>query len=197
MPQINLVHDRQVAVSKNERKSRGLFFASVGIALVAVASFGSLSLKAESLGRDEAQVNLKLSKLKPLVAQTESNERQTSELVPKLQTLENAQKTSDKWAHILQHLTRNTPTGVWLTSLRGSSDDLKKPIAVTLDGKGGDQKLIADLILRAQALPDLANVNLKYSELRQDASVNDIAFEVSADVAGTDPQAAKTTGSGT
>jgi Tfp pilus assembly protein PilN len=198
MPQINLIYDKQVAVHQNERKVRGLFFTSVGIGVASVLLFGSLQLQAEVIRRDESQLNLKLSKLKPLVALTEANEKLTSSLLPRLQTLENAQKTSDKWAHILAHFTHNTPDGVWLTGVKGASDDPKKPISVTFDGKGADQKMIADLMLRAEGLPDLTNVNLKYSELRPGAEGTSIDFEVGAEVVGTDPTAAaKPTGSGT
>ncbi len=197
MPLINLVHDRQVAIRKNEQKARGLFFASVGILVVSVMVFGSLSLQADSFGRDQAQLSLRLSKLKPLVAETESNEKETANLLPRVDTLENAQKTSDRWAHILTHLTKNMPDGLWLTAVRGSSDDAKKPIGLTLAGKGADQKTIADLILRTESLPDLQNVNLKYSELRQDAEANSIEFEVVADITGTEPPVVKPVGSGT
>lgn len=194
MPQINLVHDRQIATHRNERKSRVLFFAAVSFAALSVVVFGSLTLQAEALARDKARLSLRLSKLKPLVGQTEDNEKQIAALMPRLQTLEDAQKNCDKWAHILAHLTRNTPTGVWLTAVRGTAEDAKKPITVTIVGKGMDQKLIADLILRAQALPDLANVNLKYSEMQPGTDTNAIEFEFGADLAGTDP-AAKTAGS--
>ena len=189
MPQINLVHDRQLATHRNERKSRYLFFASVGVAGIAVLVFGSLTLQAEGLARDKARLSAQLSKLKPLVGQTEANEREIGALMPRVQTLEDAQKSSDKWAHILAHLAHNTPTGVWLTALRGSADDAKKPIAVTIMGKGNDQKLIADLIMRAQSLPDLENVNLKYSELQPGNDSNAIEFEFGGDLAGSDPNA--------
>jgi Tfp pilus assembly protein PilN len=196
MPLINLVYDRQALIRKNERKARSFFFASVGILVLSVALCGSFLLQVDSLARDQAQLNLRLSELKPLVAETVSNERLTAELTPRLTTLEGAQKTSDRWTHILAHLTHNTPKGLWLTALRGTGDDPKKPIGVTLAGKGEDQKTIADLIIRAQALPDLVNVNLKYSELAQGGESHAIDFEVDADIAGTDPAQDKPAGSG-
>jgi len=196
MPTINLVHDRQVAIRKSEQKARGLFFTSVGIFVGSVLLYGSLSLKADGLGRDQAQANLKLSQLKPLVAKTEFNEKLTNELLPRVDTLENAQKTSDRWSRILAHFTQNTPSGVWLTALKANCDDVKKPISLTLTGKGVDQKTIADLILRASSLQDLENVNLKYSELRQESENHAIDFEVGADVSGTEPVVPKPAGSG-
>lgn len=185
MPFINLIQEQQFTVRQNERKSRGLFFTFAGVLCSSVLAAGYLFIEAGQLADKEQQLKQKLEKLQPQIQQTEVNSRQIAVIAPKLTTLESAQKTTQKWTRILDHLSRNMPDSVWLTNLRCVASDPTKPIQLTLNGLSVTQEGVGDLILRTQRSAELENVQLKFTQEKIVETSKGIEFEIAADLVGT------------
>jgi Tfp pilus assembly protein PilN len=188
MPLINLVQERQQATRRNENQARILFFACVGVSGLSVFGFLTLSLVAVGVNATAARMKADLAKVAPQERIMQANERDFNALQPRLVVLQTATKMTDKWNRILTSLVTETPSGAWLTAIHGNCQDPKKPILVGLVGKGSEQRVIADLMLRTQTMDDLENVSLKFTEKHTDSEADTIDFELDADVKGTAPE---------
>ncbi|MFX8681139.1 PilN domain-containing protein, partial [Acinetobacter baumannii] len=56
---------------------------------------------------------------------------------------------------MLNHLTKNTPPGIWLTGVRSFQQDRTKPLTITFAGMGDSQETIGKMILALQECQDL------------------------------------------
>lgn len=188
MPLINLIHEQRLATRRSERKSQVLFLAFVGVMLTAAGGFVLGTYEADRLHDEEASLQAQIDRAKPLLAQTEANQRQRSELMPRLSTLEDAQTTTERWGRVLGYLTTQTPPQAWLTGVRCLGSDPKKPIVLSFSGVALAQEPVGELILRLQNSDDLANVNLKFTQEKLIDQSKATEFLVEADIVGTEPK---------
>lgn len=185
MPLINLIQEQRALARKTEAKARLLFFGFVGVGAVSFVSFGYFLFQTDSLMREEASLLAQTQKMQPIITKIEADERAFSLMQPRLRTLEDAIRSTDKWTGILNHLLVQTPQNTWLTGIRTTGADPTKPISVSFLGLSAKQQLVGEFIMRLQNCSNLENVSLKYTQEKIVDRGTGIEFEISADVYGT------------
>ena len=191
MPYINLIQEQRAVARRNEIRTRAGFFAFIGIGFVSVMGYGALYLKGQDLKSQEASLQAELQRLEPIKKQIESNKKVESELQPRLTTLLDAQQLTDRWIHILNHFTTQTPGNTWLTKVQSSINDPQKGVMVTLTGMSTSQDPVGEFMQRTQNEPNLEGVTLKYTNEKPTMGGPAIEFELEAEVAGTAPKKTK------
>ncbi|MEZ0325286.1 MAG: PilN domain-containing protein [Fimbriimonas sp.] len=191
MPYINLIQEQRASSRKNEVRARAGFFTFVGVGVVSVLSYGGLFLKNADLKDKEASLVLELQRLEPMKKQIEANKEIESGLQPRLVSLEEAQQLTDRWIHILNHFTTQTPKNTWLTNVRSAANDPQKGVMVSLIGMSTSQDPVGEFMQRVQNEPNLTGVNLKYTNEKPTLGGPAIEFELEAEVAGTAPKKTK------
>lgn len=192
MPYINLIQEQRLAAQASERKARSFFFIFVGALTVSVLSYGFLSVESMLVGGQAAAIDTQNKKNLPLVKQIEKNTKDLAELTPRLNTLQDAQTVTDRWNRILSHLVVQTPSTAWLTAIHCMSTDPTKPTQITFSGVSTAQAPIGEFIMRLQNLPDLDNVNLKYTNEKLISTTRATEFQLDCDIVGTAEQKVKT-----
>ncbi len=185
MPFINLIQEHVLAAKRERKRAKVSLVCFVAATSVAVGATGFCMYEGESLDAQIAQLKHDSDKHKAILGEIEENQRQLADLGPRLQTLSNAQVMSQRWATILDHLSKQTPPGSWLTALRSSGTDPAKPLQASFQGLSARQELVGEFILRLQACKELENVNLRYTAEKIVANGKGIEFDVQADIAGT------------
>src|SRR5579885_3369336 len=188
MPFVNLIHEQRVAAERADRKSKLFFLAFVAVMVSSAGAFAMLSLSTKSVHDEEAALQAQIERAKPLIAQTNANNLEKSNLMPRLSTLQDAVGDTQRWNRVLTYLTVQTPPQAWLTAIRCQSADPKKPISVTFTGVAMSQDPVGDLILRMQNSPDLGNVSLNYTQEKLIQQTKTTEFQVNADLVGTAPK---------
>lgn len=136
MPNVNLIHERQMVALRIEKRSRMLMLALSGVMAISVLAFFGLSIESDSVSKQTEHIKSELAKLEPYVKQIAATDKESNDLMPQLETLESAQTTCGKWEQVLTHFMSQTPKGSWLTSVRGNATDPNKAISLVVDGKG-------------------------------------------------------------
>ena len=191
MPNINLIQDQRSGIRQQEKKSRLLLFVFGGVTCLSVLGFGSLMAATDQVNGRYQELQRQFQKLEPVVKEIESNDKDLQILAPRLTTLQGAQEATNRWSRILDHLSRNVPSGVWLTNLRCVTTDPTKPVMVSVTGMSATQDAVGDLILRMQGCSDLTNVTLKYTQEKVVEAKKGLEFEVTGDIVGTEEKKAK------
>lgn len=184
MPLINLIQEQRQSVRKTEARVRALVFGVAGMGGLTFVVAGWFLLQTGLLELRADSLEDKLKKVEPALTAIESNERAIGQLRPRLATLTKAQEGTGKWVDILDHLSRHTPQGVWLTDMRTSQSDPTKPVQISLKGVGGSQDAIGAFLLRLQSSERLERVALKFTQERVNALGEGIEFDVIAFVKG-------------
>jgi Tfp pilus assembly protein PilN len=185
MPLINLIQEQRLATLKNEKASRLFFITFAASAALSVVGLGFLTFLKESADSEESSLKAKAQKLQPLLDEIANYESEYGKLSPRVTTLVNAQETTSRWNRVLTHLSTQTPTETWLTNIRASQPDLKKPVQIAFVGLSARQELIGELILRLQGCTDLTDVGLKFSQEKNIQFGRQLEFEVNAGLDGT------------
>jgi Tfp pilus assembly protein PilN len=178
MPLINLIQEQRQSVKATEAKIRILVFGVAGMGGLTVLATGWLLLQTGLLELRAASLEDRLKKVEPALQAIEANESEIGRLRPRLATLTKAQEGTGKWIDILDHLSRHTPEGVWLTDMRTSQSDPTRPVQVSIKGVGGSQDAIGAFLLRLQASERLERVALKFTQERVNALGEGIEFDV-------------------
>lgn len=185
MPMINLIHEQRQAQRAAAAKARALVFGLGFVTAGSYLGFLFLLFLTASVEADCSQMQAKLQKMRPIVEQIEAQEKRLADMSPKVAILENAQQATAKWQRVMEHLTQNTPPGIWLTNVRSSTTDPKNPVQVSFTGLSGDQDSVGGYILRLQNCPELADVNLKFTQEKATQFGPTLEFEISGSVVGT------------
>jgi Tfp pilus assembly protein PilN len=185
MPFINLIHEQRVAARREERKSKTLFLAFVGVMVASVGGFVVGSFESSKLSDEEASLQAQIQRAEPLIRRTEQNDRLKAELAPRVKTLEDAHAASQRWARVLDYFTTQTPPDTYLTSIRCTAGDAQKPVSLALSGIATRQEPVGELILRLQNCEDLENVGLKFTQEKLIDMAKATEFMVEGDLAGT------------
>lgn len=186
MPSINLIYEQRVALRQRERRTRAFFLTFLGVSIFSAATLGGLYLQTEDLRGEAAAASRKLTKLQPVMNAIEEREGEMKSMGPRLATLEDAQKATQRWSRILDFLTRNMPEGTWLTNIRSQQSNPSEPVTATMIGLSSSQDAVANLLLRLRRNADFDTVELKYTQEDTSAGrVGALKFEIVATVAGT------------
>lgn len=185
MPLINLIHEQRLLVRQREQKIRILLLASVSVGAFAFLATGFYLFNTARFQVMVGALEAKQRTLEPLMKQLKSNERDQSVMEPKLTTLTNATKATEKWNRIMGHLTTNVPGTLWLTSIRtNQSTNAEEGVALTFGGYSLNHDDIGEFLLRLEACEDLEGVTLKFSQERSVDRNRLLEFEINATLAG-------------
>lgn len=186
MPLINLIQEQRIEARARERKVQISLLATLGIGALCLVATGGLMLDAARLNMRAYALEQKQKEMKPLVEELAANTEEIERLQPRIQTLEEATDTTERWARILEYLTTNTPPDAWLNSVKGFQQDRTKPLVVTLNGVGLSQVAVGDLLLRIQANPEFESASLKFTQPKYALSgQKQFEFEIEASLANT------------
>lgn len=185
MPLINLIQEEKLAERRLERQVRVYFFGFVGTGIAGVGAFGFLLYLSDTLQGEEGRLKAQAQKVAPQLKAIEESEKRYSELSPRVKTLVDAQAMTSRWDRILTHLSVNTPQDTWLTGLRTSQSDPEKPIEIAFVGISSLQERVGEYMLRLQNCPDLASVNLRFTQEKLTTNGRGIEFDIGSHVAGT------------
>src|SRR5579871_1980763 len=158
MPFVNLIQEHRLAIQADERKARTGFFVFVGALVISGGSFGFFTMESIMVSKQAEAIEAQNKKNAPIVKQIDRNTKDLADLMPRMQTLQDAAVITGRWDRVLNHLAVQTPKDTWLTGLRCSASDPTKPIQVNLTGMGASQSPIGEFMLRLQNLADLENV---------------------------------------
>lgn len=186
MPNINLIHEQRVALRQEERKVRGLLVAWLGVSAAVLIAGGALFLDAEQTRSKTAALKHKMTRIQPILNEIDDTKKELSIMGPKLTSLQDAQTFTQRWGKLLDHLTRNTPSGLWLTQLRCRENKKEGSTEISFLGVSLDQRGVGDFMLRLKKFEDLQKVDLKYTSAEKTAESENIKFEVIGTIAGTD-----------
>lgn len=185
MPYINLIREQRLADRKKENAVRGAFLATLATGGVAFLVAGGLFVDAARLTLESVATENRKKQLKPLLDELKKNQDELDQLKPRLETLQQAQAVTLKWGNVLDHLTKNTPDGLWLTGVRSFQQDRTKPLVITFAGMSTTQETIGKMILQLQQSKDIENVTFKGSSERSaENNAKYYEFEITADLAG-------------
>lgn len=184
MPLINLIHEQRLASRREDRKVAGLMLGFGGSLVLSTIVWGALFLSAQNLDRERISLQAEVDKVKPTIKMIESSEKQYSILSPRLTTLEDAALSTQRWARVLDHISRSIPSGTWLTQLRCSQAAPTDPVIIEMQGIAPDLGASSEVILRLQGSKDLENVNVRYTQEEIMDELRLIKFEVVAAVKG-------------
>ncbi len=185
MPFINLIEEQRRQSRRNDGRVRIAFFAAVTSATLVVLGWGAFAFRIDRVRSEQAHLRTKIQKQAPILSEITLNVKEAGILEPKVKTLEDGQKLTDKWSRILAHLTTQTPRDTWFTAIRSTDADEEAPTAVTFIGMSSGQEPISELILRLQNSKDLDAVNLKASRPKDFNGKPYAEFEIVAQVHGT------------
>jgi Tfp pilus assembly protein PilN len=185
MPFINLIQEHVLAAKKERKRARVALLCFTFATSLAVAANGYCIWQSESLDADISKLQADTNKNKGMLAKIEENRHQLNDLSPRLKTLSDAQDMTQRWASILDHLSKQTPPGAWLTGLVTQSTDPTKPLSTSFKGISTRQELVGEFMLRLQTCAELENVSLRFTGEKIISSNKGIEFDVTADIAGT------------
>ena len=184
MPFINLIEEQRLAQRRESAKAKTALVVLAGVAGFVMIGCGFFFVVGESFDGEISAMKKEAEKVKPLLTEIEGVNKQIAMMAPKLTTLKSAQELTAKWDSILNHLTIQTPKGIYMTSLRCQAADPSKPIEVTFSGMSTQLQTVGEFILRMQGCEQLEGVALKNTQERLMASTTGIEFDVLAGVAG-------------
>lgn len=185
MPLINLIHEQRVIKKKSQLQKRVLGFTWLAVSFVGLTAWVVLWFGTEGLKADEREYKTKRERMEPVLAAIASSQTQYSVLEPRLTTLQDAAMATKRWGRVLDHVSRSTPEGCWLTGMRASQAEDTEPIVVEVQGLGPTQEQVSEFILRLQGCKDLDSVNLRFTQGEAIGTEHAIKFEVTANIVGT------------
>ena len=195
MPLINLIESQNLSKRREESSLRISKFTLIGTSAVIGLSYFALIAQNVGLNAQQNEIEAKLKKLKPIQEQIDAFKKEESNLDPRLKTLTSARVLTGRWASLMQHLSVNTPSDVWLTAFRSAATDPEKPIHITFNGVGKSQTDVGQMMMRTQNSRDLEGVSLVGSQEKLFEKVTGIEFEMSGDIVDTAEKKKKPAGS--
>jgi len=177
---MNLISARRAERVRLARIARGLAGALVvtgvvGMVTVAFSAGQFLVARARI-----SQAEQELTRLKPVLAGIEAAEAERAVLKPKLATLTDAQKSTNRWFGIMDGLKRGVPDQTWLTnvSVETAADG---PQVMRLNGMSVNQSRVGETMFRLNQQSDFyKNVDLRYTQTTKLDTTDVVEFELAA-----------------
>ena len=185
MPFINLIQEQRLVAVKGERRARICFFTFIGSCVAVFVTWTGMAFQADRMRAEQARLRGEIQRQTPIISQINLNVKEAAILEPKVKTLEDGQKITDKWVRILSHLTVQTPKQTWLTGVRSVRVDEENPTTLTIQGMSPSQEPVAELILRLQNEKDLDGVNPKTTHAKDFNGRPFVEFDIIAHITGT------------
>ena len=195
MANINLISSYRLERMRLTRLARMLAIGEVFC--VAVITIGMLFMGGQMLvtRRHVADATRRLDALKPAIRRIQDVDDQRRALAPKMVTLVEAQRNTQRWMGIMTSLQRSVPSDTWLTSLAVEGNP-KDGYALKVNGVTHTQALVGETMLRlSQVREQYERVDLAYTRpLVVDRSAR-VEFELKAPLLPTLPNRSQTNAS--
>lgn len=183
MPNVNLIAERREEKKKLERTTRQLFFGFAG----AVGLFASLVLytggKQLALHGELSDAKARMQKIQPALDRISQIEKETSEMTPKVETLQNAKISTLRWRAIFQVVSESVPPSTWLSNLSATGNSTGDDSALHLSGMTNTQAAVGDTMTHLNAHPLFDKVDLKFTQSTPPSATDAIprvSFEIEA-----------------
>ncbi len=180
MANINLISARRAERLRLTRVARGMMLGvlsavTVGLGMVAFMT-GQWVVTTSRVAATEAQLVL----LRPVLDEIDQAKKERELLLPRLSTLTDAQKQTNRWIGIMEGLKRAVPEQTWLTSV-SVERNAEGPQAVKLNGVTINQTRVGETMLRlAQQQEYYQTVDLRYTATSNREGLDNVEFEVAA-----------------
>ena len=179
MANVNLISARRAERVRLTKISKGMLVATVGVSalgLVAVLFVGGQVIATRAR---VAEADRELEKLRPIISEMESDQRERAVLLPKLATLTEAQLQSRRWFGMMEGFKRAVPEQTWLTNVSveraGENQTLK------VNGVTANQSRVGETMYRLSQQPDFyKKVDLRYTQTLKSEGTDNVEFELAA-----------------
>ena len=194
MPNVNLIAARRSEKKRLERTARHLFLGLTAEAAVLALLGGFLGIQQMSLRTAMTDADARLSQLQPTMDRIAQIERDTAELIPKVETLQQARTDTLRWRAMLQIVSQSVPQSVWLSGI--TAQTAGADATITIAGVAGSQTLVGETMTRLGSYPVFDRVDLRFTQMSApQAGVSDsaqrVAFEIGAHLRSTAPAETK------
>jgi len=183
MPSINMIAPRRSEKMRLQRDIRRLVMVIIAEIVCAVCLGGWMCTMLWSTQIHVMSLDSQLDKLQPVVKQIEDFESATNKLTPKLELLNHAKNQTMCWYNTLDKLTQSLPEATYLTRISTTSSaataDKQQETTVLLSGVSSAQSRVGETMMRLQAIPDFANVDLSFTR-KSGGKGTGIEFEIDA-----------------
>ena len=192
MANINLISARRAERVRLTRVTRGLLAGIAGTTVVGFGAFSLLAFQLLAVNGRFGDVQAKLVKLRPILKQIEADQAERAVLQPKILTLTEAQKKTQRWFDILEGMKRAIPEETWLTNLAVEKGTADQPGALRLTGTTVSQTRVGETMYRLTQQPNYyKKVDLRFTQTNQVETHSEVAFELVAQLVGTEPEKKK------
>lgn len=192
MANINLISARRAERVRLTRVTRGLLAGIAGTTVVGFGAFSLLAFQLLAVNAHFGDVQAKLIKLRPILKQIEADQAERAALQPKILTLTEAQKKTQRWYDILEGMKRAIPEETWLTNLAVEKGAVDTPGALRLTGTTVSQTRVGETMYRLTQQPNYyKKVDLRFTQTNQVDTHSEVAFELVAQLVGTEPEKKK------
>lgn len=185
MPYINLIYEKRLAARREFQISQAYLFSFVGAASLCVLGLGFLSYEVTAKASALDVLNAQLQKIAPLRKQIDQDKLAEGVLQPKITTLQHAQEITNSWGTVLNHISHQTPSDVWLTAIQCNAQDPTKDVDASFVGKALSQTSVSDYVFRLQNCSALKAVALKFTEEKPGPKGNIADFQIDTQIAQT------------
>jgi Tfp pilus assembly protein PilN len=180
MANVNLISARRaerVRLAKIARAVAGAVVVTgiIGFGTVAFAA-GQFLVARSRIASAEAE----LVRLKPVLAGIEAAEAEREVLRPKLVTLTDAQKSTNRWFGIMDGLKRAVPDQTWLTNISVEAG-AEGPGLLRINGMTTSQSRVGETMFRLNQQTDFySGIDLRYTQVSKFDTVDAVEFELAA-----------------
>lgn len=185
MPLINLIQEELQQRRRLQARARLLFHGFVASVLLGIGLNGLLFLRSESVSDEKKRLEAEIKRLEPLEKSIKDNEKQLAVIEPKSDQLVKARESTDRWLNVVDRLARSMPGDAWLTQVRSSQTDTKKPATIRVTGMASSQASVGLIMQNLIAFEGFDKVELRSTQEREFEGRRGIEFEFNVEVAGT------------
>jgi Tfp pilus assembly protein PilN len=180
MANVNLISARRAERVRLTRITRALMLAAAGTGAISFLLIGVMSTRLLAAQSSVRTADSALTKLRPVLLQIETDERERNQLAPKLTTLTQAQQVTQHWFGIMDSLKRAVPEQTWLTSVSvEKSGDSQQTMKI--DGVTANQSRVGETMYRLSLQPDFyKKVDLRFTQTAKTESGDNVDFELAA-----------------
>ena len=181
MPNVNLIAERREEKKKLERTTRQLFLgcaAAAGILITTVLYTGGRQL---GLHSELASANARMQTLQPALDRIKAIEKDTTELTPKVETLQSAKIDTLRWRAIFQVVSESVAPTTSLSNLSATGKD--DDTFLHLSGLTATQTAVGTTMTSLNNHPLFDRVDLKFTQSTQPTLTDPnprVSFEIEA-----------------
>jgi len=180
MANVNLISARRAERVRMARIAKGMIGGLFGAGLLGLGSVGYMTARLIVENARTAAINEQLKDLRPVLEEIKSADRERLALQPKLQTLTEAQKTTNRWFGVMDGLKRAVPEQTWLTNL-SVEGAVEGPRMLRINGMTVNQTRVGETMFRLTQQPDYyKQVDLRWTQTTRLEERDNVEFELAA-----------------